>query len=71
MCAVVDGVSDAWNWNFFVPEGGEPCFSPYSSLDNDELDIIRAMRVFMNSTFFGTDGPDFWDIFAVTDKDTG
>ena len=70
MCAVVDTISDAWTWNFFVPEAGEPCFSPFSILENDELDIIRAMRVFMNSTFFGTDGPDFWDIFAAADKDT-
>lgn len=71
MCAVVDTISDAWTWNFFVPQGGEPCYSPFSVLPNDELDIIRAMRVFMNSTFYGAEGPDFWDIFAVTDKDTG
>ena len=71
MCAVVDTISDAWTWNFFVPQGGEPCYSPFSVLPNDELDIIRAMRAFMNSTFYGAEGPDFWDIFAVTDKDTG
>ncbi len=70
MCAVVDTVSDGWTWNFFVPQDGEPCFSPFAGLDEEGLDIIQAMRVFMNSTFYGTDGPDFRDIFAGTERDT-
>ena len=70
MCAVVDTISDGWTWNFFVPEGGEPCFSPFTGLDEEGLDVIRAMRVFMNSTFYGTDGPGFGDIFADTERDT-
>lgn len=70
MCAVVDTVSDGWTWNFFVPQDGEPCFSPYVGLDEKGMDIIKAMRVFMNSTFYGTDGPDFRDIFAGTERDT-
>ena len=70
MCAVVDTVSDGWTWNFFVPQDGEPCFSPYVGLDEKGMDIIQAMRVFMNSTFYGTDGPDFRDIFAGTERDT-
>ena len=70
MCAVVDTVSDGWTWNFFVPHDGEPCFSPFAGLDEEGLDIIQAMRVFMNSTFYGTDGPDFRDIFAGTERDT-
>ena len=70
MCAVVDTVSDGWTWNFFVPQDGEPCFSPLAGLDEEGLDIIQAMRVFMNSTFYGTDGPDFRDIFAGTERDT-
>ena len=70
MCAVVDTISDGWTWNFFVPQGGEPCFSPFAGLDEDGLDIIRAMRVFINSTFYGTDGPGFGDIFADTERDT-
>ena len=41
-----------------------------AGLDEDGLDIIRAMRVFMNSTFYGTDGPGFGDIFADTERDT-
>ena len=48
MCAVVDTVSDGWIWNFFVPQDGEPCFSPFAGLDEEGLDIIQAMRVFMN-----------------------
>lgn len=70
MCAVVDTVSDGWTWNFFVPQDGEPCFSPYVGLDEKGMDIIKAMRVFMNSTFYGSDGPDFRDIFAGTERDT-
>lgn len=70
MCAVVDTVSDGWTWNFFVPQDGEPCFSPFAGLDEEGLDIIQAMRVFMNSTFYGSDGPDFRDIFAGTERDT-
>lgn len=70
MCAVVDTISDGWTWNFFVPQDGEPCFSPFAGLDEEGLDIIQAMRVFMNSTFYGTDGPDFRDIFAGTERDT-
>lgn len=70
MCAVVDTVSDGWTWNFFVPQDGEPCFSPFAGLDEEGLDIIQAMRVFMNSTFYGTDSPDFRDIFAGTERDT-
>ena len=70
MCAVVDTVSDGWTWNFFVPQDGEPCFSPFAGLDEEGLDIMQAMRVFMNSTFYGTDGPDFRDIFAGTERDT-
>lgn len=70
MCAVVDTVSDGWTWNFFVPQDGEPCFSPFAGLDEEGLDIIKAMRVFMNSTFYGSDGPDFRDIFAGTERDT-
>ena len=70
MCAVVDTVSDGWTWNFFVPQDGEPCFSPFAGLDEEGLDIRQAMRVFMNSTFYGTDGPDFRDIFAGTERDT-
>lgn len=70
MCAVVDTVSDGWTWNFFVPQDGEPCFSPFAGLDEEGLDIIQAMRVFMNSTFYGTDGPGFRDIFAGTERDT-
>lgn len=70
MCAVVGTVSDGWTWNFFVPQDGEPCFSPFAGLDEEGLDIIQAMRVFMNSTFYGTDGPDFRDIFAGTERDT-
>lgn len=69
MCAVVDTVSDGWTWNFFVPQDGEPCFSPYVDLDEKGMDIIKAMRVFMNSTFYGSDGPDFRDIFAGTERD--
>ena len=70
MCAVVDTVSDGWTWNFFVTQDGEPCFSPYVGLDEKGMDIIKAMRVFMNSTFYGSDGPDFRDIFAGTERDT-
>lgn len=70
MCAVVDTVSDGWTWNFFVPQDGEPCFSPYVGPDEKGMDIIKAMRVFMNSTFYGSDGPDFRDIFAGTERDT-
>lgn len=70
MCAVVDTVSDGWTWNFFVPQDGEPCFSPYVGLDEKGMNIIKAMRVFMNSTFYGSDGPDFRDIFAGTERDT-
>lgn len=70
MCAVVDTISDGWTWNFFVPQDGEPCFSPFTGLDDEGLDIIQAMRVFMNSTFYGMDGPGFRDIFAGTERDT-
>ena len=66
----MDTVSDGWTWNFFVPQDGEPCFSPYVGLDEKGMDIIKAMRVFMNSTFYGSDGPDFRDIFAGTERDT-
>lgn len=68
MCAVVDTISDGWTWNFFVPQDGEPCFSPFTGLDDEGLDVIKAMRVFMNSTFYGTEGPGFGDIFAVTKR---
>ena len=68
MCAVVDTISDGWTWNFFVPQDGEPCFSPFTGLDEEGLDVIKAMRVFMNSTFYGTEGPGFGDIFAVTKR---
>ena len=44
--------------------------APFAGLDEEGLDVIRAMRVFMNSTFYGTDGPGFGDIFADTERDT-
>ena len=69
MCAVVDTISDGWTWNFFVPQGGEPCVSPFLGLNEEGLDVINAMRTFMNSTFYGEDGPGFEDIFAGTERD--
>lgn len=69
MCAVVDTISDGWTWNFFVPQGGEPCVSPFLELNEEGLDVINDMRTFMNSTFYGEDGPGFEDIFAGTERD--
>ena len=60
MCAVVDTISGRLDLELLRSPGRRAVHSPFSGAPDDEGWIIRAMRVFMNSTFYGADGPDFW-----------
>lgn len=68
MCAVTDSVMDAWTWRCFVPEGGEPRSSPRFGLDASDYEIVRAMQLFMRSTFADGEGPGFADLAASQDS---